>query len=445
MSIPRMDSLIDWARSHGAHFHEQVEVYDDPQQGISLRVRSSQQSGHFASQSNQAQPSRQHLSPKSRIVSCPFGLSLSFLNALNKFPELQSHSTRFPAFFLEVLEPHVIGHFFLIQQYFNVDTSHWGPYIKSLPQPEEFEKLGTPLYFTEEDVNWIRGTDLEVARDLRQETWKSDWERGRRILDTSSGWEKWQGKWTWDLYKWAATIFSSRSFVSTLIPEEVLTMPVIHGTRFFHGIFPVLFPLLDLANHSSTAKVTWFTNARNEPKDLSIISESEISEGQQVFNNYAPKNNTELMLGYGFCLPGNDEVGIAFKPLGEELVAIRKQHLNGQSSHGGDPDQNLFHVRASSYSRPTDEQRLSEFRLVEDGGVDALAVLAANRREMEYMTLHPNDCPERSSEAVFLGPLSRNILSVLSLLLERLTAALEKITCAGEHLGYVYMFQNPIG
>jgi hypothetical protein len=435
MSFTRMDSLISWARHHGAYFHELVEVYDDSERGISLRVRTSQQSGHLASRLDQSPPERQSLSPKSRVVSCPFGLSLSFLNALNRFPELQSHSARFPALFLEVLEPHVIGHFFLIQQYLNADTSHWGPYVRSLPQPEDSEKLGTPLYFTEADVIWIRGTDLEIARDHREKTWRSDWDRGRRILDTSSGWEAWQGKWTWDLYKWAATIFSSRSFISTLIPEEILTMPVKHGTRLFDGIFPVLFPLLDLANHSSTAKVTWFTNVRNEPKDLSIISESEITEGQQVFNNYAPKNNTELMLGYGFCLPGNDEVGIAFKPLGEQLVAIRKQHLACLESHGGDPNQTLFHVRASPYTRPTDDTRLLEFKLVEDGGIDALAVLAANRREREYMILHSNHCPERSSEAVFKGPLSRNVLNVLSLLLDRLAGALEKIISAGEHLG----------
>jgi hypothetical protein len=74
------------------------------------------------------------------------------------------------------------------------------------------------------------------------------------------------------------------------------------------GLFPVLFPLVDLANHSSTALVTWFSNAQNDPNDLSIINESDIPQHTQIFNNYAPKGNTELLLGYGFCLPGNDEV-----------------------------------------------------------------------------------------------------------------------------------------
>jgi hypothetical protein len=435
MSLTRIDSLISWARHHGAHLHEQVEVYDDPQHCISLRVRSSQQYDHLSSNSGQSPPERQSLPPRSRVVSCPFSLSLSYLNALNKFSDLQGHSAQFPTLFMEALEPHVIGHFFLVQQYLNADTSHWGPYIRSLPQPEESEKLGTPLYFTEADMAWIRGTDLEIARDQRVKTWKSDWERGRLILDASSGWEKWKGKWTWDLYKWAATIFSSRSFISTLIPEEVFKMPVTHGTESFDGIFPVLFPLLDLANHSSAARVTWFTNVQNEPKDLSIIVDTEIPYGQQIFNNYAPKSNTELMLGYGFCIPGNDEVSIAFKPLGEELMTIRKRHLACLGSHSGDSMQSIFHVRSTPYTRPPDDTRLPEFRIVEDGCVDALAVLTANQREREYMILQPALCPERSSEAVFIGPLSRNILKVTSVLLEKLEGGLEDIISASEDLG----------
>ena len=439
MSLARFENLISWARHHGAYIHEQVEVYDDPQYGVSLRVRSSQQSVHLADQLP-----RQSLPPTACVVSCPFSLSLSYLNALNKFPDLQSHSARFPALLLEVLEPHVIGHFFLVQQYLDADTSHWGPYVRSLPQPEESGKLGTPLYFTEADIAWIRGTDLEIARDQREKTWKSDWERGHRILDASSGWEKWNGKWTWDLYKWAATIFSSRSFISTLIPEEVFRMPVTYGTKSFDDIFPVLFPLLDLPNHSTAAKVTWFTNVQNEPKDLSILVESEIPYGQQIFNNYAPKSNTELMLGYGFCIPGNDEVSIAFKPLREELMIIRQRHLACLGSHSGDSKQSIFHVRSTPYTRPPDDTRLPEFRLVEDGCVDALAVLTANRREREYMIQHPSRCPERSLEAVFMGPLSRNILKVMAVLSDKLEEGLHDIISTGQHLGYVECLQTQI-
>lgn len=478
MTFAPIDNLISWARGHGACIHEQVEAYDDPKYGIALRVRSAQGSGHLGSNVHGSSPEKRSLPPKSRIVSCPFTLSISYMNALNTFHDLQGHSLQFPALFIETLEPHVIGHFFLVQQYLNVEISHWGPYIRSLPQPEEAGKLGTPLYFTQSDMAWIKGTNLELAREQRERTWKSDWEGARQILDTSFGWEKWKGKWTWDLYKWAATIFSSRSFISTLIPEEVFKVPVIDGKinnmderhffssamnkvpsssyqhlrtvpsklnsgepptqhegTFRDAIFPVLFPIIDLANHSSTARVTWFTNVHNEPKDLSIIVDSEIPYGHQIFNNYAPKSNTELMLGYGFCVPGNDEVAITFKPLGSEALAIAKQHWSCMHSNGHDATQGTFHVRANPYARPLDDSRLFEFKMFEDGCVDTLAVLTANQREQDFMIKQPHHCPERSSEAAFSGPLSRNMLKVMSVLLEQLQAILDKITFAGKHLG----------
>jgi hypothetical protein len=73
--------------------------------------------------------------------------------------------------------------------------------------------------------------------------------------------------------------------------------------------------------------------------------------------------------------------------------------------------------------------------LVEDGCVDVLAVLTANRREREYMIQQPGRCPERSSEAVFIGPLSRNILKVMAVLLDKLEKELQDIISTGQHLG----------
>src|SRR5271168_2550700 len=125
MSIALMDKLITWARDHGAYLHEQVEVYDDPKYGIALRVRPPQGSGHLGTDPRSSSPEKHSLPLKSRIVSCPFTLSLSYMNALNRFPDLRCHSPQFPTLFMEILEPHVIGHFFLVQQYLNVEISHW--------------------------------------------------------------------------------------------------------------------------------------------------------------------------------------------------------------------------------------------------------------------------------------------------------------------------------
>ena len=46
MSLERVKELVLWAQSHGAYLHEQVEVYDDLDFGIALRVKSSSLARH---------------------------------------------------------------------------------------------------------------------------------------------------------------------------------------------------------------------------------------------------------------------------------------------------------------------------------------------------------------------------------------------------------------
>jgi hypothetical protein len=77
-----------------------------------------------------------------------------------------------------------------------------------------------------------------------------------------------------ELYLWAVTIFTSRSF----------GLPRPDGERV-----PVLYPLIDALNHGPAAKVSW-----NFSHDvLSITSHENIEAGQEVKNNYGPKGNEE--------------------------------------------------------------------------------------------------------------------------------------------------------
>lgn len=98
---------------------------------------------------------------------------------------------------------------------------------------------------------------------------------------------------------WAATIFTSRAFISTHILPQ-------------HETVPILFPVVDILNHSVTAKVEWdfqplklFT--------LRCLDGAEVQAGQELFNNYAPKQNDELLLGYGFCVENNPIEQFALK------------------------------------------------------------------------------------------------------------------------------------
>lgn len=89
--------------------------------------------------------------------------------------------------------------------------------------------------------------------------------------------------------------------------------------------FPVLFPGMDASNHNHSAKVDWTF----DPGRFSLACTDGVAAGEQVYNNYGPKGNDELLLGYGFCIANNpfDTVMLTLKPPPEELQqALRKTH-----------------------------------------------------------------------------------------------------------------------
>jgi hypothetical protein len=103
---------------------------------------------------------------------------------------------------------------------------------------------------------------------------------------------------------WAATIFTSRAFISThILPERETT--------------PVLFPVVDILNHAVSAKVEWDFQP-HQSFTLKCLEGESFQPGQELFNNYAPKQNDELLLGYGFCLEDNPieqfALKLAFQP-----------------------------------------------------------------------------------------------------------------------------------
>lgn len=89
-----------------------------------------------------------------------------------------------------------------------------------------------------------------------------------------------------ELYLWAATVFSSRSFPGKLTSWDYNA----EATRCYDdGTTAALFPMIDCLNHRPKARITW----QPGPDAMSLVSVDRMEAGTEVFNNYGPKANGE--------------------------------------------------------------------------------------------------------------------------------------------------------
>lgn len=122
------------------------------------------------------------------IAKCPAQLTLSYLN-------LDRSQTRVPHVdtplqsFLGQIPNHVLTYLLLIelrQRFFDKQASPWEPYIACLPGPES---MTTPIWFTDEDMTFLQGTNLAQAAVTTRERWNAEWEHAIDTME-KSGYDK---------------------------------------------------------------------------------------------------------------------------------------------------------------------------------------------------------------------------------------------------------------
>lgn len=137
----------------------------------------------------------------------------------------------------------------------------------------------------------------------------------------------------------AATYLSSRAFPSTLLSPN----PSLVATPSSH---PVLLPGIDSLNHARAHPVSWIVDiaagkapSSSAPDEftISLVEHLPISTGSEIFNNYGPKPNAELLLGYGFVLPENPDDTIVLRVGGPSAVeGTGKRWEIGRNGQGMD-------------------------------------------------------------------------------------------------------------
>lgn len=361
--------LADWVVSHGGSFHSDLEIQYHSAKGFHAVVAEGKE-----------------IPAQTRIATCPMSLTLSVLNVLSIDP-FENHGTRFPEPFLRRYQhsTDVLQAFFLMEQYVLEDKSYWAPYIAVLPSVKDVDDL---QFETDADVAWIHGTNLEAAFASQRRKWKDQFEEANNLL-VSLAWDNARaGRYSYRLYRWASNIFGSRSFTSGVMDDTApadRARPMGHRepdhdmlSRLFSDRFAVLLPLLDILNHRPAALVEW----QAEINHVGLQIEQGYTSGQEVCNNYGPRDNEGLLMSYGFVLEDNPFehvlISINAHP-GTPLEIARAWPMDERSNDN-------YNCYIFDISHPiVKEGKYLERSLFSYDLLDSISVMCSNDREFQVM------------------------------------------------------------
>lgn len=209
---------------------------------------------------------------------------------------------------------------------------------------------------------------------------------------------------TYLLYQWAATIFGSRSFRASLtVPEQIIRSSFLSQddkARYIDHLqndrFSVLLPLLDLGNHNGKDEVTW----RPDPIAglFALQNRRTVARGSEVFNYYGEKSNSELLVGYGFILPGANYDAVNLK-----VIPTTKSLYWRQVQNCYRPTQlelrHMFQVKKKSYiSEGRKFSKVEYLEAFEHGLIETLCLMVANKREKSFVRMIAEEEHGRESE-----------------------------------------------
>ncbi|KAJ4323559.1 hypothetical protein N0V84_004300 [Fusarium piperis] len=287
------ERFIKWARNNGAYFHPSLKFIVTPNRGAEVLVTG------------------QAIKPFETLFTVPYGISLSYFNAVSAgalgSPYLP-RSESLPEEYLQSTSDHdTINAVFLVQQYLLGENSFWHPYIQILPQPGDAKDSAIPLLWPEEDLLWLRGTCLEEAVAKQKTDHMRRWTGAIEALQRC-GWNT--SQYTLELGLWAYYCFYSRYFWSIMLEPDVGNIKPEFQHLVRTGVnlddtAKVLLPILETLNHAQETNTKYdLTNS-----GLSVSKNVELKPGDPFYIAYDKEtqrfNNTVLLKDFGFVLPDN--------------------------------------------------------------------------------------------------------------------------------------------
>lgn len=190
--------------------------------------------------------------------------------------------------------------------------------------------------------------------------------------------------------------------------------------------FPVLFPGLDIGNHSNEAKIDYIF----DPGRFEIKTNTSTPAGEEVFNNYGPKGNDELLLGYGFCIPSNpySTVSLTLKTPPESLQADLKCVQPGYFLSAQRSEKLQWNAEKTTFQILKPD--------IPSSAADVFEHLPEPLLELLIYVLHhergyPFQFIERPREYLASGDGQRYLPHIANILMQALMAKLQKIPVEG--------------
>lgn len=218
-------------------------------------------------------------------------------------------------------------------------------------------------------------------------------------------------------------MFGTRSFTSQVLTESTpadTARPLGRQapnheilSKLFSERFAVILPVLDILNHRPAAQIEW--QARHDYVGLQVLEP--YKEGQELFNNYGPRDNESLLLSYGFVIKNNpfDHLVVSIRvPEGSPLADARTWPIDGRSN-----EQFNCYIFGPDHPIVTDGSNLERAFFSYDL-LDSISVLTANDRELGLMYNH-----QRTLMSLFVPdsfPDFHNLLGAISQLLQDVRA-----------------------